>query len=177
MLGKLATFSVWTGQWKPKECISINFYYERGLWWTQNCLQSEVINPTPTVPGLFLVGLETAGLAYEPCRTIYKTMTPHAPHCTSIMEYWSRIMWTLSRVEHCLTYWIKWRWRTWNMYKTKKTYWRQAWDEAISPQGQGRGLSKLRGQGQGQCIVIVPEDEDILACPHEDSKSSCLMLI
>ena len=26
-------------------------------------IQSEVVNPTPLVPGLFLVGLETAGLA------------------------------------------------------------------------------------------------------------------
>ncbi len=32
-------------------------------------IQSEVVNPTPLVPRLFLVGLETVGLASGLCKT------------------------------------------------------------------------------------------------------------
>ncbi len=37
-------------------------------------IQSELANPTPLVPGLFLVGLETVRIASGPCKRTYNPL-------------------------------------------------------------------------------------------------------
>ena len=45
--------------------VDIQMYKGKGIG-----LQSDVVNPTLLVPRLFLVGLETVGLAIGPCKRI-----------------------------------------------------------------------------------------------------------
>ncbi len=73
-------------------------------------IQSEVVNPTPLVPRLFLVGLETAGLASWPrVRWPDQQVETVAIYCAHLYPFdHSRIRNTHGRIIEIFYHWFQW---------------------------------------------------------------------